>query len=191
MISFLNAAHDIRQTRSWLKVRLIALGLSLLISTLILTALFMLLVGSHFVGWLRAELELHPLLILVWKALQWPIVLFFIAQSCSLIYYCGLDLKERRRWHWFTPGAAFGGFIWLVASFGFRVYLHFFGNYSVSYGSLGAVMILLLWLYVTGLAFLIGAEINAGIELAVRAGEVGVNGAMAAPPPRASSFAPD
>jgi membrane protein len=174
MISFLNAAHGVRETRSWLKVRAIALGLSLLISTLLLTALFMLLVGSHFVGWLRAELELHPLLVLIWKALQWPIVIFFIAQSCSLIYYYGyygLDLKDRRPWHWFTPGAAFGGFIWLVASFGFRVYLHFFDNYSVSYGSLGAVMILLVWLYVTGLAFLIGAEINSGIELTVRRGK--------------------
>lgn len=171
MISFLNTAHDVRETRSWLKVRAIALGFSLLISTLLLTALLVLLVGSHFVGWLRAELELHPLLVLVWKALQWPIVIFFIAQSCSLIYYCGLDLKERRRWYWFTPGAAFGGFIWLAASFGFRVYLHFFDNYSVSYGSLGAVMILLIWLYVTGLAFLIGAEINAEIERAVRRGK--------------------
>ena len=54
--------------------------------------------------------------------------------------------------------------VWLVASFGFRTYLHFFNNYSVSYGSLGAVMILLIWLYVAGLAYLIGGEINAQIE---------------------------
>ena len=100
--------------------------------------------------------------------MQWPAAIFFVALSCSLIYYCGPDLKERRRWHWFTPGAAFGGFIWLVASFGFRVYIHYFNNYSVSYGSLGAVMILLVWLYVTALACLIGAEINAGIEHAGR-----------------------
>jgi len=85
-----------------------------------------------------------------------------------LIYYCGPNLKERRRWHRFTPGSAFGGFVWLVASFGFRIYLRFFDNYSVSYGSLGAVMILLVWLYVTGLACLIGAEINAEIERAAR-----------------------
>ena len=171
MLFFLNAAHHVRETRSWLKAQAIAFGLSLLISTLLLTALLVLLVGSHFVGWLGTGLELHPLLVLVWKVLHWPIAIFFIALSCSLIYYYGLDLKERPRWHWFTPGAAFGGFIWLVASFGFRVYLHFFDNYSVSYGSLGAVMILLVWLYVTGLAFLIGAEINAEIELAVRRGK--------------------
>jgi membrane protein len=168
MISALNAAFRVREARSWFKVRAIALGLSLLISILLLTALFMVLVGSRFVDWLGAGLRLHPLVVVVWKAMQWPASILFVALSCSLIYYYGPDLKERRRWHWFTPGAAFGAFIWLGASFGFRVYLHFFNNYSVSYGSLGAVIILLVWLYVTGLACLIGAEINAGIEQAGR-----------------------
>jgi membrane protein len=168
MISFLNTAHHVRETRPWFKARAIALALSLLISMLLLAALFMVLVGSHFVGWLGAGLDLNPLLVLVWKALQWPIAIFFVALSCSLIYYYGPDLKERRRWHWFTPGGAVGGFIWLVASFGFRLYLHFFNSYSVSYGSLGAVIILLVWLYATGLACLIGAEINAEIERAGR-----------------------
>jgi len=168
MISALNAAHHVREARSCLKVRTIALGLSLLISILLVTALFMVLVGSRFVGWLGAGLRLHPLVVLVWRATQWPAAIFFVALSCSLVYYYGPDLKERRRWHWFTPGGAFGAFIWLGASFGFRIYLHFFNNYSVSYGSLGAVMILLVWLYVTGLACLTGAEINAQIEHAGR-----------------------
>lgn len=164
MISFLNAAYHVRETRPWFKVRAIALVLSLLISILLLMALFMVLVGSHFVGWLGAGLRLHPLVVLVWKDIQWPTAIFLVALSCSLIYHYGPDLKEHRRWHWFTPGAAFGAFIWLVASFAFRMYLHFFDNYSVSYGSLGALMILLVWLYATGLACLIGAEINAEIQ---------------------------
>jgi membrane protein len=170
MISALNATHQIREARSWFKVRAIAIGLSLLISTLLVTALFMVLAGNRFVGWLGAGLRLHPLVVLVWKAMQWPTAIFFVALSCSLIYYHGPDLKEHRRWNWFTPGAAFGAFIWLGASFGFRIYLRFFNNYSVSYGSLGAVMILLIWLYVTGLACLVGAEINAEIEHAGRRG---------------------
>jgi membrane protein len=135
----------------------------------------MVLVGSRFVGWLGAGLRLRPLVVLVWKAMQWPTAVFFVALSCSLIYYCGPDLRVRRHWHWFTPGAAFGGFIWLGTSVGFRIYIHFFNNYSVSYGSLGAVMILLVWLYVTGLACLIGAEINAEIEHAGRRELLGVN----------------
>ena len=168
MISFLNSAHHVREARPWFKVRAIALGLSLLISILLLTALFMVLVGSHFVGWLGTGLGLHPMVVLAWKGIQWPTAILFVSISCSLIYYCGPNVKERRRWQWFTPGSAFGGFVWLAASFGFRIYLHFFDNYSTSYGSLGAVMILLVWLYVSGLACLIGAEINAEIECAAR-----------------------
>ena len=122
--------------------------------------------GPPFCGWLGTGLGLHPMVVLAWKGIQWPTAILFVSISCSLIYYCGPKLKERRRWQWFTPGSAFGGLVWLAASFGFRIYLHFFDNYSTSYGSLGAVMILLVWLYVSGLACLIGAEINAEIECA-------------------------
>jgi len=85
--------------------------------------------------------------------------------SYSLIYFFGPDLRERR-WHWITPGSAFCALVWLLASAAFRMYLHFFDSYSALYGSLGALMILLAWLYVTGLAFLIGGEINAEIDRA-------------------------
>jgi membrane protein len=63
-----------------------------------------------------------------------------------------------------TPGSVVGGLVWIIASLLLRVYLHFFNTYSKSYGSLGAVMVLLLWLYITGLAILLGGEINAEIE---------------------------
>ena len=171
MISFLNLAHHVRETRSWFKVRAIALGLGVLISALLLAALFMVLGGSRFAGWFGTGLRLRPMVVLVWKGIQWPAAILFVSTSCSLIYYCGPNLKERRRWHWFTPGSAFGGFVWLVASVGFRTYLHFFNNYSISYGSLGAAMILLGWLYVTALACLVGAEVNAEIERAGRRGD--------------------
>jgi membrane protein len=170
IISALNLVHHVRETRSWFKVRAIALGLSVLISFLLLTALFFVLFGSHFVGWFGARFQLHPVVILVWKDIQWPAAIVFVSMSCSVIYYYGPDLKKRRRWHWLTPGSAFGAIVWIVASFGFRVYLHFFNTYSRSYGSLGAVMILLVWLYVAGLAYLIGGEINAEIERAAMRG---------------------
>jgi membrane protein len=166
MISSLNLAHHVRETRSWFKVRAIAIGLSLLISILLLSALFMVLIGSRFVNWLGAALGLHPILILAWRAIQWPGVISFVLLSCALIYHFGPNLKRRRHWHWVSPGGAFGVFVWLGASYGFRMYLHFFNHYSATYGSLGAVMILMLWLYVFGLAYLIGGEINAVIERA-------------------------
>jgi membrane protein len=114
MISFLNVAHHVRETRPWFKARAIALGLSLLISILLLTALSMALVGNHFVGWLWEGRRLHPMVALVWKIIRWPTAIFLVALSCSLIYHYGPDLKDHRRWHWFTPGAAFGACIWLL-----------------------------------------------------------------------------
>jgi len=164
MISSLNLAHHVRETRSWFKVRAITVGLSLLISVLVFSALFMVLIGSRFVAWLGAALGLHPIIVLAWKAIQWLGVVFVVLISCALIYHFGPNLKQRRRWHWVSPGGAFGIFVWLSTSYGFRMYLRFFNHYSVTYGSLGAVMILMLWLYVFGLAYLIGGEINAVIE---------------------------
>jgi membrane protein len=73
---------------------------------------------------------------------------------------------KTRRWHWLTPGGNLGILGWVVASLGLRLYLHFSNNYSVTYGSLGAVIILLTSFYITGLMLLIGAEINSEIEAA-------------------------
>jgi membrane protein len=83
--------------------------------------------------------------------------------SFSIVYYFAPDLEERK-WYWVTPGAAAGVALWLLASLGLRLYLHFFNSYSATYGSLGAVIILMLWLYITGLAILVGRELNQVIE---------------------------
>ena len=89
MISFLHLAHHVREARPWFKVCAIALGLSLLISILLFTALFMVLVGSHFVGWLGTGLRLHPMVVLVWKGIQWPAAILFVSISCSLVLGSG------------------------------------------------------------------------------------------------------
>ena len=165
MISALNLAYRARESRSWIKVRAIAVGLTLFMSILLLAALLIVLVGSRLVEWIGAELRLQPIAVEVWKIAQWPAAVAFVLLSYSMIYYFGPDLKNRR-WHWITPGSAFGALLWLFISVGFRTYLHFFNTYTVFYGSLGAVMILLIWLYLAGLAFLIGGEINAQLDRA-------------------------
>ena len=163
MISALNLAYHVRETRPWFKVQAISIGLSVLIPIVLFAGKLMMLIGSHFLDQARTDFQFPPLVIEAWK---WLVAIFVVTVSCSLIYHYGPDLKERRRWSWFTPGLVIGAFVWLAASFGFRMYLHFFNNYSYSYGSLGAVMILMVWLYVAGLAYLIGGEINAEIERA-------------------------
>src|SRR5207302_9565487 len=91
---------------------------------------------------------------------------------CSLcfavIYYCALDVKTSQ-WHWLTPGSAIGIIGWILASIGLRAYVHFFNNYTVTYGGLGAVIVLLTWFYLTGLMLLLGAEMNSEIEAAAAA----------------------
>jgi membrane protein len=88
-----------------------------------------------------------------------------LALTFAVIYYWAPDVKARR-WHWITPGGAIGILGWLIASLGFRVYIHFFNSFSITYGSLGAVIILLTWFYITGLMLLVGAEIDSEIEAA-------------------------
>jgi membrane protein len=165
IISSLNAAFRIQESRSWLKVKGIALALALVISILILWAMCIVLVSEDFVVWIAREVQLASVMIVLWKALQWPTALLFVIFAYALIYNFGPDRKEEQ-WHWITPGSVFAAFLWLAASVGFRFYLKFVNNYTVIFGSLGAAIILLVWLYATGLAFLIGGEINANIERA-------------------------
>jgi membrane protein len=163
MISTLNVVYRVPEARSWFRVRAVALVLTLAIATLLLSALLLVFVGNEVVDWLAAELSWSSFLAVAWKDLRWPAAALFVMISFSLVYYVGPNLAQRR-WHWVTPGSLFGMLLWLASSVGLRIYLHFFNTYSATYGSLGAVMILLVWLYVTGLAFLIGGEINAEIE---------------------------
>jgi len=169
MISTLDAIYHVRQSRGWFRGRLIALELTIAILVLLITSLFIVLVGGHFTDWIGMKLHLTSIVMIAWKGLQWAAVVLFLTLSFSLIYYFGPSL-EQRRWHWITLGSIFGGCLWLAASAGLRVYLHFFNTYTATYGSLAAMMILLAWLYVTGLAFLIGGEINAQIERAAMDG---------------------
>ena len=159
----LNIAYDVKESRPWWKHRLGAIGLTVALSVLIITALLLVLSGGRIVEFLAANFGFGSVFITTWKIAQWPIVLAFMLLAFALIYYFAPDIREQK-WTWITPGAALGVFLWLLASFVFRTYLHFFDSYSNTYGSLGAVIILMLWLYLTGLAVLIGGELNAELE---------------------------
>jgi membrane protein len=163
MISALNAVYKVRESRPLWKVRGIALALTVAIAAMVVFALAVVLVGGIAANWVGAHAHLGAGIVISWHLLQWPISILFVVFSYSLIYYFGPDLEEQH-WYWITPGSLFGVLLWLAVTFGFRMYLHFFNSYSKTYGSLGAVMILLFWFYVTGLAFLAGGEINAQIE---------------------------
>jgi membrane protein len=159
----LNATYGIKETRPWWKVRLTAILLTMLLSVLVITALALILNGGDIGKGIANGFGLGAAFEITWKVLQYPIVVGFILLALSLLYYFAPDLKNER-WHYITPGAAVGVALWLLVSLGFRLYLHFFNSYSKTYGSLGAVIILMLWFYFTGLAVLIGGEMNSVIR---------------------------
>jgi len=159
----LNVAYDVKESRPWWKQRLVAIKLTVMLSVLIISALILLLYGGQIADWLAHVFGLGGAFSIAWKIIQWPLVLLFILLSFALIYYEAPDLRDQK-WTWLTPGSAIGVVLWLLVSFAFKVYLHFFDSYSKTYGSLGAVIILMLWLYLTGAAILIGGEINSVIE---------------------------
>lgn len=159
----LNVAYHVKETRPWWKQRLIAVGLTLVLAVLIIAALVIVLYGGKIAESLANSYGLGGGFTFAWKLLQWPIVLVFLFVGFALIYYWAPDLKDQD-WRWITPGSLVAVILWLLVSFGFRLYLHYFNSYSKTYGSLGAVIILMLWFYFTGAAILIGGEVNSDIE---------------------------
>jgi membrane protein len=159
----LNAAYGVKESRAWWRVRLVSLGLTVALAVIIVSALALMFYGGEIGESLAARLDLGDAFKAVLAVVQWPIVLAFVLFGFALIYYFAPDLKHQK-WYWITPGSLTGVVLWLLVSFGFRVYLKYFDRYSVTYGSLGAVIVLLLWFYLTGAAILVGGAVNAEIE---------------------------
>jgi membrane protein len=159
----LNVVYRVSETRPWWKQKLTILSLTLALAALIIVALVLVLYGGKIGQFVASQIGLGNIFRIAWKVLQWPLAFAAMFFSYSIIYYFAPNLEERK-WHWVTPGAVLGVALWLIASLGFRLYLHFFNSYSATYGSLGAVIILMLWLYITGFAILIGGEANWVIE---------------------------
>jgi membrane protein len=163
LIATLNAAYEVHEGRSWVKVHLLSLGLTLGLAVLIVVAVSLALVGGHVLRSVAESVGLHESAVVASRTLHWIVALSTVIFAFAALYYFAPDVHEQH-WYWITPGSIAGVVLWAIASAGLRAYLHFFNSYTRIYGSLGAVIILLLWFYVTGLAILIGGEINATIE---------------------------
>ncbi|MGH9313861.1 MAG: YihY/virulence factor BrkB family protein [Vicinamibacterales bacterium] len=162
IISTMNTAYDIEESRPWWKTRLIALGLTVGLALFTLISFALVIAGPTFGERLAEMLRLGPAFVRTWNILQWPVVFTLVVTAIGIIYYCAPDADQD--WVWITPGAVLATLLWLVISLGFKVYLANWGNYNETYGALAGVIILLLWFYLSGLAILAGAEMNAEIE---------------------------
>jgi membrane protein len=165
MMNALNAVYEVKETRSFVKTRATALGLTIGLSVLVISALAIILYGGTIAKWVGNMLHMGSAFTITWSIVQWPLAIFFLVLAFAIVYYFAPNV-EQRHWAWLTPGALVGVILWIIASVAFKIYLSFSNTYSATYGSIGAVIILMLWFYVTGLSLLIGGEINSEIEFA-------------------------
>jgi membrane protein len=162
IVDVLNRAYDIADTRPWWKVRLSAILLTIGVAVFIVVALGLVLVGPTIADSLAVRLGFGAAFATTWKILQWPVIFSLVALGLGLIYYFAPDAEQQ--WEWITPGAVVGTVLWLLASLGFKIYATQFGGFNETYGSLGAIIVLMLWFYLSALAIIGGAEMNAEIE---------------------------
>jgi membrane protein len=162
IITTLNAAYDITEGRPLWKVRLTAIALTIGMAFFIVVSIALVLVGPTLGEHVANTLHLGTAFKWSWWVLQWPLVFALVATGIGLVYYFAPDAVQD--WVWITPGSIVATLLWVAASLGLKLYIHFFGNYNETYGTLGGFIVLLTWFYVSGLAILIGAEFNAEIE---------------------------
>jgi membrane protein len=162
IVGALNRAYDIEEGRPWWKVRLIALGLTLSVALTVLVAMSLVLTGPTVAEWLGRTTGWGAPFEWTWLVLQWPLVFALVAIGIGLVYYFGPDVDQD--WVWITPGAVAATMLWLLVSLLFKLYVANFTDYEALYGTVGGVIVVLLWFYVSGIAILTGAELNAEIE---------------------------
>lgn len=156
----LNAVHDIKESRPYWKVQITSLSLTAIVGILLVFALGILFSGDAILR-LSVHSTLHWPILVIAKTVRWGFLCLCVTLSFAATYYWAPDIKKRE-WHWITPGSAFGIVLWILSTIALRVYLHFNDTYSATYGAVGAVIILLLWFYLTGFSLLLGGRSERG-----------------------------
>lgn len=162
IVSALNTAYDVPETRPWWKVRLVAIALTLALALFVLLAFGLIVAGPNAGRWLAGWFGLSDAFDTGWVWFRWPLVFALATTGIAMVFYYAPDADQD--WVWITPGSILTTLLWIGFSMGFRIYVTKVGDYAATYGALAGAAILLLWLYLTGLALLIGGELNSEIE---------------------------
>jgi membrane protein len=167
----LNAAYKVQETRSVAKQYLIAIGLTIGMGMIVVFSILTVVLGDRVAG----ALNLPRVISIVWRVLEWPLAVALLLLGFSITYYFAPDLKNRA-WRWISPGAVAGVSLLVLVSVGLRIYVRFYNNYGVMYGSLGGVVVLLLCFYLGSVALLSGGALNGVVERSASdRGEIAVN----------------
>ena len=166
VMSTMNKVWGVRETRPWWWRRLLAVGLTIVFAVFIVAALTLMVFGPK-IGHMVAELfGLGAVFTLLWNVVSVPLVIVCVLVGVQVVYY--VAPSGPRQWRWITPGAVLAVVMWLAMSVGLRIWVTNFGNYSATYGSIGGVILLMLWLYLTSYVMLVGGEVDAEIEKAAQ-----------------------
>jgi membrane protein len=158
----LNITYDVKEGRPFWKVRGIAILLMVLFFLLVVGAFALIIFGGMIQDQLAELVGRNPVLLFFFAAFRWVVIALFLLLGFALIYYYGPDVEQQFRF--VSPGSVLGVLLLAAASIGFSIYVSNFGDYGATYGSLGAVIILLMWLWIAGLVILVGAEVNSLTE---------------------------
>ena len=157
-----NVAYQVVETRSWWKQLVLSLAFGPILALVVIVSVALMLVGPQLIGSIAALVNLDELFVRLWGWLRFPVAFLLLAVVLSVVYRFGPNAKQRFRL--VVPGAALGVTLWAISSVGFSFYLANFANYGVTYGSLGAAVGLLFYLYLCASVVLFGAELNAAIS---------------------------
>ena len=179
----LNLSYDVKESRPFWKTEALAFGMTIGGAVLVLVAVALLAAGGSAGLWLAERLGIASEYVFVWSWLRWPVTAAVIMWCAALAYYLLPDVEQEFKF--ITPGSVIGTTVWLLATWGFSIYAGNFGSYNVTYGSIGGVIVMLTWFYISGFIFLMGGEINAIIESVAPEGKAkGARAPGEAPPPR-------
>ncbi len=159
LITTINRAYNIRPRRNMVVQKIYAIALTLVLSGLWLASMTIILVGPRFTQEIFQFLGIASETNTFWTSIRLPMAFLLNLLALSILYYIAPEAKQKFRW--ILPGALTSTILWMGASSAFRLFLRNFGAYNKTYGSLAAVVILLVWLWISGFVFLLGAEINA------------------------------
>jgi membrane protein len=169
-IEALNVAYDVDDDRSFWKTRPLALGLAFITGGLMLVALSVMIVGPRFGDWLAGKVHLSGVFVFLWPYIHWSIAVGFTVLAVEALYFWAPNVKQR--FAATLPGAILAVFCWIALSYLLGVYFRHFAHFNKTYGTLGAVIALMIWLYWTGFAMLVGAELNSELAKTSKQGKI-------------------
>jgi membrane protein len=156
-----NVAYQVTETRRWWKQLALSLAFGPILALVVIVSVALMLIGPQLVGSIADVVNLDELFVRLWGWMRFPVALLLLAVVLSVVYHFGPNARQRYRS--VVPGAALSVVLWAITSVGFSFYLATFANYGLTYGSLGAAVGLLFYLYLSASVVLFGAELNAAI----------------------------